>query len=61
MRIINISGGDLFHIASIEFGDALQWINIAKMNKLTDPVLIGRTTIVIPPVSSIYADGIGPQ
>ena len=58
--IISI-GGNLFQIAAEQLGSALQWINIARSNKLTDPMLGGQNTIVIPQFSQVFSDGIGPQ
>jgi hypothetical protein len=54
-------GGNLFEIAATQLGSALQWINIARANNLTDPMLSGPSTIVIPAFSSVLSDGIGPQ
>jgi hypothetical protein len=54
-------GGNLFEIAAAQLGDALQWINIARANNLTDPMLSGQNQIIIPPLSSVFSDGIGPQ
>jgi hypothetical protein len=54
-------GGNLFEIAATQLGDALQWINIAQTNNLTDPMLSGQNRIVIPSASSVFSDGIGPQ
>jgi hypothetical protein len=54
-------GGNLFEIAAAQLGSALQWINIARANNLTDPMLSGTNQIVIPPFSPILSDGIGPQ
>jgi hypothetical protein len=51
----------LFEIAAAQLGDALQWINIARANNLTDPMLSGQNQIIIPPLSSVFSDGIGPQ
>jgi hypothetical protein len=53
--------GNLFAIAASELGDALQWINIARVNSLSDPMLSGELQIVIPDFSSAFSDGIGPQ
>ncbi len=61
MRIIPTIGGNLFEIAATQLGDALQWINIARSNHLFDPMLIGRNSLIIPPYSSKFSDGIGPQ
>ncbi len=54
-------GSNLFEIAATQFGSALQWINIARTNRLTDPMLSGQNKISVPPYASIFADGIGPQ
>jgi hypothetical protein len=54
-------GGNLFDIAAKHLGSALQWINIAKGNNLRDPMLYGQNQIVVPPFSSMFSDGIGPQ
>ena len=61
VRTIVTIGGNLFEIAAIQLGDALQWINIARANNLTDPILSGQNQLVIPPFSSVFSDGIGPQ
>jgi len=61
VQTITTFGGNLFEIAASELGSALQWINIARVNKLRDPMLSGQTQILIPAFSSIFSDGIGPQ
>jgi hypothetical protein len=61
IRKITTIGGNLFEIAAAQLGDALQWINIARSNHLIDPVLTGQNQLVIPPFSSTFSDGIGPQ
>lgn len=61
MRTITTIGGNLFEVAATQLGSALQWINIARANNLTDPMLSGHNELVIPPFLSIFADGIGPQ
>jgi hypothetical protein len=60
-QILNIIGGNLFEVAATQLGSALQWINIARANNLTDPMLSGQNQIVIPQFSSAFSDGIGPQ
>lgn len=47
-KTITIGGGDLYTIAAQHYGDASRWTEIAAANKLTDPVLTGINTIVIP-------------
>jgi hypothetical protein len=61
MAIQTFIGGNLFEIAALNLGDALQWINIARTNGITDPFLVGQNEIVIPTSESVFADGIGPQ
>ena len=43
-------GGDLSVIAAGVYGDATAWTSIARANDLTDPVLLGINTLIIPPV-----------
>ncbi len=59
--MITTVGRNLFEIAAEELGDALQWINLARANNITDPMLTGQNKILIPIASSKFADGIGPQ
>jgi hypothetical protein len=47
-RAITVGGGDLFTIASQQYGDASRWVDIAKANGLTDPMLTGIHTLTIP-------------
>jgi hypothetical protein len=61
MHTIITIGGNLFEIAATRLGSALQWINIARANNLTDPVLAGQHAIIIPQFSSAFSEGIGPQ
>jgi hypothetical protein len=61
VRTIATIGGNLFEIAAAQLGSALQWINIARANNLTDPMLLGTNQIIIPPFSPILSDGFGPQ
>ena len=61
MQQINVIGENLFEIAAARLGSALQWINIAQANRLTDPMLSGQNEIIIPLYSSNFSDGIGPQ
>jgi hypothetical protein len=61
MQTISAIGGNLFEIAAVQLGSAVQWINIARANNLSDPMLFGQNQIIIPPFSSAFSDGIGPQ
>jgi hypothetical protein len=58
---ISVAGGDLFHIAAQHLGDATQWIRIAQLNGLSDPVLLGVTTLALPPVDPSAGGGIAGQ
>lgn len=48
MRTITVAGGNLFRIAAEELGDATQWIRIARLNGLSDPMLKGVVTLRLP-------------
>jgi hypothetical protein len=48
MRTITVAGGNLFRIAADELGDATQWIRIAELNGLADPMLSGVVTLRLP-------------
>ncbi len=61
MKVITVFDGNLFDIAVRELGSALQWINIARVNRISDPFLSGDRQIIIPTFSSLFEDGIGPQ
>lgn len=52
VRTIQVSNGNLFDIAALEYGDPTAWTIIAQANGLTDPELTGITTLVIPPYNS---------
>lgn len=56
-RIVTMAGGDLYHLAANEYGDASAWTAIARANNLTDPELTGVNTLTVPPASD-NADGI---
>ncbi len=61
MRIITVAGGNLFQIAAAELGDATQWLRIAQLNGLSDPMLSGVTTLLIPDQDPSAGGGIAPQ
>jgi hypothetical protein len=58
---LTVTGGNLFQIAAATLGDALQWINIARINTMGDPFIDGQTDLIIPNASPVFSDGIGPQ
>ena len=61
MQIITVAGGNLFQIAAAELGDATQWLRIAQLNGLSDPMLSGVTTLLIPDQDPSAGGGIAPQ
>jgi hypothetical protein len=48
--IARVSNTTLFHLAAFNFGDALWWTDIAALNDLVDPWVMGQAEIEIPPV-----------
>lgn len=48
MKTITVAGGTLYHIAATELADATQWIRLAQLNNLSDPILQGLITLTIP-------------
>ncbi len=56
--VIIVAGGNLFAIAAQYLRDATQWIRIAQANNLSDPVLNGVKTLLIPPVDASLGGGI---
>ena len=61
MKTITIAGGNLFRIAAEHLGDATQWIRIAQLNGLTDPVLFGVITLRLPNTDLRAGGGIASQ
>ncbi len=61
MRTLTVAGGNLFQIAAVELADATQWIRIAQLNNLSDPVLPTVTTLLIPDVDPNAGGGIAAQ
>ena len=61
MRTITVAGGNLFRIAAVELGDATQWLRIARLNGLSDPMLSGVVTLRIPAHDSKAGGGVAPQ
>jgi hypothetical protein len=58
VRTVTVGGGNLFDLASKEYGDPTAWTQIANANNLSDPTLTGITTLVIPPYSNGTSGGI---
>ena len=61
MKTITVAGDNLFRIAAAELGDATQWIRIAELNNLSDPILVGVTTLLIPDIDRGAGGGIAAQ
>lgn len=57
MTKVTVVGGDLFRLALSRLGDATQWNRIAAANGLTDPVITGVQTILIPAQDSSAGGG----
>ncbi len=61
MQTLTTAGGNLFQIAARQLGDATQWLRIAQANNLSDPMLSGVVTLLIPPVNPAAGGGIAQQ
>ena len=61
MKVITVAGDNLFRIAAVELRDATQWIRIAELNRISDPVLTGVTILQIPDVDPTAGGGIAAQ
>jgi hypothetical protein len=58
---LTVVGGNLFRIAAEQLGDATQWLRIAQLNGINDPVLVGYRTLSMPPRDPNAGGGIGVQ
>lgn len=58
MQTITVAGGNLFQIAAQYLGDATQWIRIAQLNGLADPMLSGVVTLSIPRPNPLAGGGV---
>ena len=47
-RVVTTAGGDLYHIAADQYGDAMGWPAIAAANGIKDPQLAGVVSVKIP-------------
>jgi L-ascorbate metabolism protein UlaG (beta-lactamase superfamily) len=61
MQTITVAGGNLFQIAAQQLGDATQWIRIAQLNALSDPMLTGLVTLVLPTPDPTAGGGVAVQ
>ena len=58
---LTVNGGNLFRIAAQQLGDATQWIRIAQLNDISDPMLSGIVTLLIPARDANAGGGIASQ
>ncbi len=61
MQTITVVGGIRFALAARLLGDATQWIRIAQLNGLSDPMLHGVVTLRIPDLDASATGGVAPQ
>jgi nucleoid-associated protein YgaU len=61
MRTIQVAGGNLFRLALTYLGDPTQWVRIAQLNDISDPMLVGTMTLRIPDVDPSAGGGIVAQ
>jgi hypothetical protein len=51
-QFLNTAGGNLYQVASQQYGDPTAWTVLAKANGVTDPQVQGLKTLNIPPAPS---------
>lgn len=61
MRRVTVSGTTLFHVAAAELGDATQWLRIARLNRLDDPMVDGLVTLDLPERDPTEGGGVARQ
>jgi hypothetical protein len=61
LKTITVAGGNLFRIAAEQLDDATQWLRIAQLNSLNDPMLSGVLTLLIPDQNPNAGGGIASQ
>jgi hypothetical protein len=61
MQTITTAGGNLFQIAAAQLSDATQWIRIAQLNGIKDPMLSGLVTLNLPDPNPAAGGGIASQ
>ena len=57
IKSVQVAGGNLFALAAQYLGDATQWNRIAALNGLTDPMITGTITLLMPPVNANAGNG----
>jgi LysM domain len=58
---VTVAGDNLFRLAAMYLGDATQWIRIAELNRLSDPMLAGVSVLLIPDIDPGSGGGIAAQ
>ncbi len=61
MNTITVAGGNLFRVAAEQLGDATQWIRLAQLNNISDPMLSGVVVLLIPDLDPNAGGGIAAQ
>ncbi len=61
MKSITVAGDNLFRIAAVELADATQWIRIAELNNISDPIITGIVSLLIPEANRNETGGVVPQ
>jgi hypothetical protein len=61
MRSVLVAGENLFRVAAVQLSDATQWIRIAQLNNIADPMLVGLTKLLIPNTDRNAGGGIADQ
>jgi hypothetical protein len=52
---VTVIGGSLTDLALKHYGDATKWTIIADANGITDPEIVGRQTLMVPPAANTPA------
>ncbi len=50
---ITVTDTTLFHVAALWLGDATQWDRIARLNNVSDPMIVGTVILILPPVGTV--------
>ena len=61
MKITTVAGDNLFRIAAVELADATQWVRIAELNNLSDPIITTMVSLLIPDINPNAGGGTAPQ
>ena len=58
MRTVVVAGTNFFALAAQELGDATQWYRIASLNNISDPMIFGLTTLLLPSLDASATGGL---